>query len=203
MNGRRGVALLVRETPPPLWVGVLVAVGAVALCTALLYPLKIVAPVVSLGVVYLLAVLVVSANWGLVLGVPTSLASAAAFNWFHIPPVGQWTIADPQNWVALAAFVVAAIMASSVGQAFRDRAADALERRREADLSAEMARVLLRGEDTARALDIVSASANPRTGLTPDDLQWLIERVPAEVLILRPAPDDTRKLSGAGFTGHY
>jgi hypothetical protein len=100
--------------------------------------------------------------------------------------------------VALAAFVVAAIMASSVGQAFRDRAADALERRREADLSAEMARVLLRGEDTARALDIVSASANPRTGLTPDDLQWLIERVPAEVLILRPAPDDTRKLSGAG-----
>jgi K+-sensing histidine kinase KdpD len=157
MKQRHGVALLVRETPPPLWVGALVAVLAVALCTALLYPLKTVAPVVSLGVVYLLAVMMVSANWGLVLGVPTSLASAAAFNWFHIPPVGRFTVGDPQNWVALAAFVVAAIMASAIAQAFRDRAADALERRREADLAAEMARVLLRGEDTGRALDEAAA----------------------------------------------
>jgi nucleotide-binding universal stress UspA family protein len=42
---------------------------------------------------------------------------------------------------------------------------------------------------------IVSADANPRNGLTLDDLEWLIERAPAEVLILRPAADDTRSLS--------
>jgi nucleotide-binding universal stress UspA family protein len=41
---------------------------------------------------------------------------------------------------------------------------------------------------------IVSADANPRNGLTRDDLEWLIERVPAEVLILRPAADDTRSV---------
>ena len=66
------------------------AVAAVALCTLLIYPLKQVAPVVSLGVVYLLAVLVVSAIWGAWLGVATAVLSAAAFNFFHLPPVGQF-----------------------------------------------------------------------------------------------------------------
>jgi len=42
---------------------------------------------------------------------------------------------------------------------------------------------------------IVSADANHRNGLTRDDLEWLIERVPAEVLILRPAADDTRTVT--------
>jgi len=42
---------------------------------------------------------------------------------------------------------------------------------------------------------IVSATDSPRVGLSGDDLEWLLERVPAEVLILRPAPDDTRLIS--------
>src|ERR1700722_10341648 len=91
---------------PPVWLGLLVAAGAVALATGAIYPLKSVAPVVSLSVVYLPAVLLVSVYWGLLLGLLTSLASAAAFNFFHIPPVGQFTIADGRNWVALTAFVL-------------------------------------------------------------------------------------------------
>ena len=47
---------------------------------------------------------------------------------------------------------------------------------------------------------IVSASANPRTGLNRDDLDWLIDRVPAEVLILRPAADDKRSISARVLT---
>jgi nucleotide-binding universal stress UspA family protein len=50
---------------------------------------------------------------------------------------------------------------------------------------------------------IVSATDSPRTGLSSDDLEWLLERVPAEVLILRPAPEDTRKISAAGVAGHF
>ncbi len=42
---------------------------------------------------------------------------------------------------------------------------------------------------------IVSATDSPRIGLSGDDLEWLLERVPAEVMILRPAPDDTREIS--------
>lgn len=50
---------------------------------------------------------------------------------------------------------------------------------------------------------IVSATNSPRKGLTSDDLEWLLEDVPAEVLILRPAPEDTRRISTAGLAGHF
>jgi hypothetical protein len=48
---------------------------------------------------------------------------------------------------------------------------------------------------------IVSATDSPRRGLNADDIEWLLERVPAEVLILRPAPGDTRRISAAGLNG--
>ena len=46
---------------------------------------------------------------------------------------------------------------------------------------------------------IVSATDGPRNGLSSGDLEWLLERVPAEVMILRPAPDDTRLVPASGF----
>jgi nucleotide-binding universal stress UspA family protein len=48
---------------------------------------------------------------------------------------------------------------------------------------------------------IVSATSSAHNGLSSDDLEWLLERVPAEVLILRPAPDDTRRISVNGVGG--
>jgi two-component system sensor histidine kinase KdpD len=148
---------LLAGEPPPRRVGVLVAIAAVAVCTLLIYPLKQIAPVVSLGVVYLLAVLVVSAVWGAWLGVLTAVLSAGAFNFFHLPPVGQFQIRDSNNWVALIAFVVAAALASSVAEVTRARTREAEERRREADLAAEMARLLLRGNNLAQALPTAAA----------------------------------------------
>lgn len=50
---------------------------------------------------------------------------------------------------------------------------------------------------------IVSATTNPRVGLDAGDLQWLLERVPQEVLILRPAADDDRRVSGAEVHGLF
>ena len=123
--------------------GVIVAAVLVAACTAIIYPLKQVTAVSSLGVVYLFGVVVVSAFWGVWLGVATSLVSAAAFNFFHLPPVGQFTIADSRNWVALAAFFVAALATSWVSELARHRAGEAERRRAEADLTAEIARLVL------------------------------------------------------------
>ena len=80
-----------------------------------------------------------------------------AFNFFHLPPVGQFTIRDSENWVALITFVVAAGLASSVAEVTRARAREADERRREADLAAEMARLLLRGNSLADALPTAAA----------------------------------------------
>ena len=50
---------------------------------------------------------------------------------------------------------------------------------------------------------IVSAAEAPQTGLRADDLDWLLKRVPAEILILRPAPEDTRRISADGVAGHF
>jgi nucleotide-binding universal stress UspA family protein len=50
---------------------------------------------------------------------------------------------------------------------------------------------------------IVSATDNPRQGLRQEDLAWLLDTVAAEVLILRPAPDDARSISASGLSGHF
>lgn len=50
---------------------------------------------------------------------------------------------------------------------------------------------------------IVSATDNPRQGLSQEDLAWLLDNVAAEVLILRPAPDDARRISAGGLHGHF
>jgi nucleotide-binding universal stress UspA family protein len=50
---------------------------------------------------------------------------------------------------------------------------------------------------------IVSADEDPRAGLSYEDLRWMLDRVPAEILILRPAPEDTRRISTETLTGHF
>ena len=76
----------------------------------------------SLGVVYLLAVLLVATVWGLWLGIATAVASALAFNYFHIPPTGKLSIEEGEHWVALAVFFVTAIVASELAERARQQA---------------------------------------------------------------------------------
>jgi two-component system, OmpR family, sensor histidine kinase KdpD len=137
-------------------IGSAVAVLAVAVTTLAVYALRGAAPVASLGVVYLLAVLLVASRWGVYLGIGTAVLSALAYNWFHIPPTGRFTIKNGENWVALVVFLVAALVASELAERARMRAAEADQRRREADLAAEMARVLLRGGDLRASLATAS-----------------------------------------------
>jgi two-component system sensor histidine kinase KdpD len=140
------------ERPPSMWKGLLFAAASVAITTGLIYALREVAPVESTGVVYLLAVTAAATIWGMRLGIVTAVASALAWNWFHIPPTGRFTITEGENWVALAILVGAAIFASALADAARGRAIEAERRRREADLLRELARGLLalRGADEAR-----------------------------------------------------
>ena len=95
----------------------------------------------------MVAVLLVSTYWGLGLGLLTALASALAFNFFHTPPTGHFTIANAQNYVALGVFLIAAAIASTVAELARSRAREAERRSEEADLAAELARLLLGGTD--------------------------------------------------------
>jgi two-component system sensor histidine kinase KdpD len=137
---------------PPLVAGALAALALVTFETLVLYPLDEVAEPISLGVVFLLGVVLISIVWGAALGIAVSLLSALAFNFFHIPPTGRFTIAEAENWVALGVFLVVALVASSVAEAARLRAQEADQRGREAALAAELARVLLGAPDLSGAL---------------------------------------------------
>jgi two-component system sensor histidine kinase KdpD len=184
---------LLAPNPPSRRVGVLVAIASVALCTLIVYPLKEVAPVASLSVVYLPAVLIVSVTWGWWLGIGTAVLSAAAFNFFHLPPTGEFTIRDSRNWVALIAFLVVAAIASSVAEVARARTRDAQERRREADLAAEMARLLLQGESLAEMLPTAAARLAQTLDLSSASIQ--MEAVEGDDrTIAFPLREGTRRL---------
>jgi two-component system sensor histidine kinase KdpD len=144
--------------------------------------LREIAPAVSTGVLYLLAVLVVSTYWGLWLGLLTGLLSAAAFNFFHIPPTGEFTIAHGENWIALGTFFVTAVIAGALGELARARAAEAERSSREArealerllaanaerevlEAEAIEARALRRSDELKTAL-LRSVSHDLRTPLT-------------------------------------
>ena len=159
--------------------GVLLVVLAVGATTVVIYPLREISPDVSPGVVYLLAVLLVAVYWGLAFGLLTSVASAGAFNFFHIPPTGRLMIADSAHWVALAVFLVAAVVASVVADLARTRAAEAERRRGEADLAAGTARVLLGGATLADALP--EAARLVSGALELPGAQIVLDRVGEEV----------------------
>ncbi|HEX4035026.1 MAG TPA: ATP-binding protein [Solirubrobacteraceae bacterium] len=150
--------LVLRSPRPSAAAGALAAIGAIALETVAIYPLAHVTQVVSLGVVYLLGVVVVSTYWGIGFGLATAVLSALAFNYFHLPPLGRLTLADDRNWVALVSFIVVAAASGLVADLARTRAQEADVRRREADLATELARTLLASAD----LDAVLATAAQR-----------------------------------------
>jgi K+-sensing histidine kinase KdpD len=148
--------------PPPAWLGLAATFGAVVAGTLIVYPLKSIAPVVSLGVVYLPAVLLISIVWGLRLGLLASLASAVAFNYFQLPPLHRLTIADEENWIALIAFVIVAAISSTVAGLARAQALEA-ERRREQAARALAELAALAEERDRMQAEMVEAEALRRS----------------------------------------
>ena len=66
----------------------------------------------TVGFIFLLAVLLISTTWGLRYAIFTAFLAAAAYNFFFLPPLFRFTITDPQNWIALVAFLITAVVAS-------------------------------------------------------------------------------------------
>jgi K+-sensing histidine kinase KdpD len=110
-----------------------VSAVAVAAVTGAVYGLEQVAPVLSLGILYLFAVLPVAVFYGLWWALGVSIASMLAFNFFFLPPRHTLALTDSENWVALAVFVVTSVVVSELATRARRRSfaaaeADALRR---------------------------------------------------------------------------
>jgi two-component system sensor histidine kinase KdpD len=98
---------------------------------AFLYRHVLVVNQTTVALSLLLAILAVSAVWGMAVSVFMSIVAMLVFNYEFLPPIGTLTIADPQNWVALGAFLVTSIMGSQLSARIRKEADQANGRRRE------------------------------------------------------------------------
>ena len=134
---------------------------AVAAVTGAVYGLRPVAPVLSLGVIYLFAVLPVAALWGLPWALAVSLASMLTFNFLFLPPTHTFRLADSENWVALAVYLVTAVTVSELAARERRRAAEA-ERLARAARDADA----LRRSDAAKTAVLRSVSHDLRSPIT-------------------------------------
>jgi two-component system sensor histidine kinase KdpD len=132
--------------------GVLASVAALAVVTGAIELLKSHIPVLSLGVLYLFAVLPIAVVWGLTYAVPVSVASMAAFNFLFLPPLYTFTLADSRNWFALAVFLVTAVVVSELAARSRRQA-------RESALLARIATSLLEHGSVSGELDRIAAEA--------------------------------------------
>jgi two-component system sensor histidine kinase KdpD len=122
---------------------ILTSVAAVALVTGAIFALEPIAPVLSLGVLYVFAVLPIAVLWGLAYALPVSIASMLTFNWLFLPPKHTLHLADSENWVALAVYLVTAVVVSALASRSRHREGEAERRAREASLIADVAGKLL------------------------------------------------------------
>jgi two-component system sensor histidine kinase KdpD len=75
-----------------------------------------------------------------------------AFNWLFLPPKYTLDLAESENWVALAVYLVTAVVVSALAARSRHRAAEAEQRAREAALLAEVAGVLLESSNVEAEL---------------------------------------------------
>jgi two-component system sensor histidine kinase KdpD len=132
--------------------GALASIGAVVVVTGAIELLKPHVPVLSLGVLYVFAVLPISIVWGLGLGVAVAVASMLAYNFFFLPPLYTLTIADSRNWFALAVFLVTAVVVS-------DLAARSRRQARESALLARIATSLLEHGNVSAELERIAAEA--------------------------------------------
>ena len=112
----------------------------------------------TVSLTFLVVVLVVAGAWGLRYSIGASLASTILFNFFFLPPVGTFTIGDTQNWVALFAFLGAAIYASHLAARIREESDEANTRRRESEMLYHLARQMLQPQNVAELLNSIPSS---------------------------------------------
>src|SRR5689334_11647616 len=97
----------------------------------------------TVAMTFLLAILAIATAWGLQEAIVAAVAAMLCFNWFFLAPLYTLTIADPQNWVALTAFLITAVVASQLSASARQRALEAMRRQQEMERLYDLSRGLM------------------------------------------------------------
>src|SRR5271169_2822099 len=109
----------------------------------------------TITLVFLLGVLGISGTWGLRQAAFMSVIATLALNYYFLPPIGTFTIADPQNWIALFAFLVTALAVSQLSERARRGARSAIERRQELERLYAFSQLLLSSDNPAELLNLI------------------------------------------------
>jgi len=104
------------------------------------------------ALIYLLIILVAATVSTVWVAIATSLLGVLCLNFFFMPPVGTFSIADPQNWVALFVFLAVSVVASNLSSAARERAREAMARRDEVARLFDLSRDVLLTTDSGEAI---------------------------------------------------
>jgi signal transduction histidine kinase len=147
---------LLDPTAPPSRVGVAMMVLFIVVESALVRTLGMLEPAEHLGAVYLIGLLVIATFWPLWLAVLTSLLSAVAFDAVRAWGTGHFVPIEKHHLVMHAGMLLVAVVANWLARGARLRAEEADQRRREADLAAELARVMLGGVKLDSALELAA-----------------------------------------------
>ncbi|MGH9900731.1 MAG: sensor histidine kinase, partial [Pyrinomonadaceae bacterium] len=170
------------------WAGYLVAVLGIAAVTVVLKLCggHVNSTTVALGL--LLVVLFVATGWGSRPAVLSSLFGVACLNFFFLPPVGRLTIDDPDNWIALSAFLVTAVTAGQLSARAKRRAEEADTGRREIErLYAELQDAFERASH-AKALEQSERLKSALLDAVTHDLRTPLTSIKASVTTLLEDP---------------
>src|SRR5579884_1355760 len=121
------------------------AAGAVSLVVALTFLFTAVIPVntQTVGFAYLITILLLAASLGFAESLAASIAATACLNYFFLPPVGRFTIADTQNWIALFAFLLTSLIASHLSDRAKRRTIEATTKHREMERLYALSRAIM------------------------------------------------------------
>jgi two-component system sensor histidine kinase KdpD len=175
--------------------------AGIASVTLLLWRVPHVSNATTIALGFLVVVLFVAASARLWVAVVTSVIAMLAFNFFFLPPVGAFAIADPQNWVALFAFLAVSLVASNLSAVARDRTQQAVLRRNELARLVDVSRDVLLITDSDLANASLAACIARRFDLDyaaiclPDGVEWNVYQSSAPADPIDPADLTTAFIS--------
>ncbi|HEX4786510.1 MAG TPA: ATP-binding protein [Candidatus Sulfotelmatobacter sp.] len=133
----------------------LVTCAAIVVIIVLLFSRWLHVNPTTVGFSFLLVVLLISTTWGLRYATFTAVLATAAYNFFFLPPLFRFTIADPENWIALVAFLITAGVASQLSERARRGTEYADQRRREVERLYAFSQQLWLSENVFELLNVI------------------------------------------------
>lgn len=187
-----------RILKPYVMSGYSAAVLGVAVVTAGIAAIRTVLPVENLSLAYLLVVLWLAAAFG---RWPALLASVLAFltyDFFFIPPLYHFTVADPTQWISLSALLITSLVLGQVTASAQAHARAALESQQRTATLYAVSQLIVSTHEYAPLLDALAhrvvaifAPVGVRACaiLLPDERSRLVVRATAATVTGAHSPD--------------